>query len=313
MPIMTSVPTLSVAVPNFNHAQFLPECLESLLRQRVQPLEIIVIDDASTDNSVPLLEKFSESNPRITLHRNEKNVGVVATMNRALDLVNGQHVFLIGADDRALPGYFEKTMRLLAGHPGAGLCFSDPASFNDQTGKVSENRLHLSEAPVFFSPDELMKLARRKRLLIPGNCIFRTSALRDAGGFLPELKWHCDFFASNVVALRHGACYVPEPLVQWRAVEGSYMTSGLREAGPQQAVVRRLLELLHSPAYRDVLPRFQTSGALAFTPRATRAILADKQFWPFINLTLLRRALPMEIFWRLPYRLQTIVRRLLGK
>src|SRR5882724_7160314 len=102
------LPTLSVVVPNYNHAHYLPECLESLLQQSVEPLEIIVIDDCSTDNSVTVLEEFCRKNPRVSYCRNEKNLGVLATLNRAVQMIRGEYVIFPGADDRVLPGYFEK-------------------------------------------------------------------------------------------------------------------------------------------------------------------------------------------------------------
>ena len=171
----------------------------------------------------------------------------------------------------------------------------------------------MSEAPASFSPGELTGVARHKRLLIAGNCIFKRSAFLNLGGYIPELKWHADFFAAYVIALRHGACYVPEPLTQWRVMPQSYMTAGLRKWGAQQEVVSRILELLHSPAYQDVLPWFKKSGAMAFAPRATLAILAHRRYWSFLNPVMLRRALPMDVFWCLPHGVQTILRRLLGK
>src|SRR5260221_12258836 len=94
-----SLPTLSVFVPNYNHARYLPECLQSLLDQSIEPLEIIVIDDCSTDNSIAVLEDIVRRNPRVSFVRNEKNMVVLRTLNRALEMARGEYIFLPGADD----------------------------------------------------------------------------------------------------------------------------------------------------------------------------------------------------------------------
>ena len=92
----------------------------------------------------------------------------------------------------------------------------------------------------------------------------------------------------------------------------SYMASGLRNWGEQKAVVEHILDLLHTPEYRDVLPQFRESGVLAFTPRVTFTVLADRKYWSFLNLALLKRAIPSDIFWTLPHWLQRIIRKLRG-
>src|ERR1700753_2127860 len=98
-----NLPTLSVLIPNYNHAHYLPEALESILSQSVKPLEIIVVDDASKDNSIAVLEEYSRKHPLIKYYKNEKNRGVVATLNRCIELAAGEYVFLPGADDRTMP------------------------------------------------------------------------------------------------------------------------------------------------------------------------------------------------------------------
>ncbi len=308
-----NLPSLSVVVPNYNHAHYLRENLESLLQQSVQPLEIIVIDDGSTDNSVAFLEEFSREHPLVTFHRNDKNRGVIFTLNRGAEMARGEYVFIPGADDRTLPGLFEKALALLARHPQAGLCFANPSSFDHTTGRVKENQLGLGNTPCFFSPEEIVQLSQRKRVLITGGSIFKRSTLLEAGGFRPALKWHADSFLAFVVAFRHGACYLPEPLYLWRATPQSYMSEGVRQWRSQKEVLNRMLELLDSPEYRDVRLSFQKSGAMGFNPRASLAILARRKYWGFLNWTMLKRAVPMDIFWSLPHWLQRILRRWLAK
>ena len=115
------LPTLSVIVPNYNHGAHLPACLKALLSQSVPADEIIVIDDGSTDNSVEIIEQLARQHSIIKFYRNDQNRGVIYTFNRGVDLATSQFIAGCGADDEVMPGYFEKSLRLLAEHPEAGV------------------------------------------------------------------------------------------------------------------------------------------------------------------------------------------------
>src|SRR5207248_9504456 len=79
-------PQLSVIIPNYNHGQYLPRCFESILKESWQPDEIVVVDDGSTDNSVEVIESYIRRHPQIRLAKNERNQGVLSTLNRGLGL-----------------------------------------------------------------------------------------------------------------------------------------------------------------------------------------------------------------------------------
>src|SRR5580704_11116787 len=96
---MTSVPGISVVLPNFNHGAFVGEALRALLSQSLEPDEIIVVDDASTDNSRSVIEGITAKNPTVRLLVNPQNVGVIRALNRGLELASGCYIYLAAADD----------------------------------------------------------------------------------------------------------------------------------------------------------------------------------------------------------------------
>src|SRR2546427_4547602 len=116
------LPRLSVVLPNYNHGAYLPAALTGLLQQSSPPFEIIVIDDASADNSKQIIEEFARKSPSIRVFHHERNQGAVAGMNHGLELARGEYVFFTASDDEVVPGLFEKSLRLLAQHPEAALC-----------------------------------------------------------------------------------------------------------------------------------------------------------------------------------------------
>lgn len=256
-------PTLSVLVPNYNHSMYIGEALDAILGQSFVPLEIIVSDHSSTDNSVEIIESYVKKYQNVRMITTRRNVDLVQQANNLASLAKGEYLYFAAADDKVLPGFFEKSMNLLAQYLEAGLCCSDPLTFDDQTGKVNENKLYLSKAATYFSPPDLLKVMQRRSVWIAGHTsVVKRPALLEAGGFIPELRWHCDWFALLVIAFRYGICYIPEPLAALRTSRQSYSASGGRKAADQHEVLRQLLLLLQSAAYRDVRPAFERSRAL---------------------------------------------------
>ena len=109
----TLLPTLSVLVNNYNYARFIGEALEAILNQSYRPSEVIVVDDASIDNSVEIIQQFVKRDPIVHLIKNEKNMGIFYNLNKFFSIASGEYVYLAGSDDRILPGFFEKSMKLL--------------------------------------------------------------------------------------------------------------------------------------------------------------------------------------------------------
>ena len=292
----TALPTLSVIVPNYNHAKYLEFSLPSILKQSFQPLEVIVLDDASTDNSVEVIRRFAAQNPLVRLVQNEKNLGVMPNLNKGISLARGDYIFIGSADDEVLPGFFEPSMRLLAQHPQAGLsCTICEWRYTD-SGLNWHMGAEIADRPAYLSPDELERVGRRGKLLISSSSvIFKREAINDVGLFLPDLRWHADWFAAYVTAFRFGLCFVPECLSLVNILPGSFYTAGNKRPEHRQ-VLARILELLNSPAYADVRPRIRAGGVLSlFATPMLRLMLRHREFrsflnWPFLRWTVWRAA-----------------------
>ncbi len=115
-------PRLSVIMPNYNHGSYITEALEAVVRQSFTPFEFIICDDGSTDNSVEIIQEFADRYPFIRFVKNEKNLGALTTSGRLFELAKGDYIYPAAADDKILPGFFEKSMRLLVEYPQAAIC-----------------------------------------------------------------------------------------------------------------------------------------------------------------------------------------------
>ncbi len=97
-------PRLSILVPTWNAATTVERALDSVLAERVIPLEVVVVDDASTDGTADLVAAIAERDPRVVLLRLPANGGVSNARNRGLELVRGEWLAFLDADDLLLPG-----------------------------------------------------------------------------------------------------------------------------------------------------------------------------------------------------------------
>ena len=92
-------PKVSVIVPVYNTQDYLAGCLESLLNQSLSDIEIICIDDASTDQSYDILYKYAKLDRRIRLYRNTENIGVGETRNKGIEYAQGEYLYFMDSDD----------------------------------------------------------------------------------------------------------------------------------------------------------------------------------------------------------------------
>lgn len=239
---------LSVVLTSYNYARYLPAALLALLAQSRPPDELIVIDDASADDSVAiinaLLGRFAE--PRLV--RNPRNLGTIANLNRGIELARGEVVYFAAADDVTYPALFERGMALLAEHRQAAL-FSARTDIIDTEGRV-ESTLATAiplHRPGYLAPEVVARILLRDDNWLTGNTtLYRRAALTAAGCFAPELGSFCDGYVSRLLAARYGACFSPEVLGAWRRHAGGFawsQTADLTRARQLAiAVERRMAE-----------------------------------------------------------------------
>jgi glycosyltransferase involved in cell wall biosynthesis len=255
------------------------------LAQSAPPQEIIVIDDASTDNSVEIAEPFTRQYPQIRLYRNEVNRGTNFTSNRGLDLATGEIVGVFSVDDDLLPGFFEKSLRLFAEHPQAGYCGTITEYTDMKTGATWYFGGRISAVPVFLTPEHMVELGRHDRLQIAScSMLARRACFLAAGKYLAELRWHSDWFISFVMGFRHGVCFVPEPLSKFFIHAHSYSSKGRGQTAAQMEVLRKILECLDEPQYADVAPYARSALALThFGKEMLWLLVSNRRYWKHLS------------------------------
>lgn len=258
------IPSVSVILPNYNHAKYLPQSLKAILDQSVKPQEVIIIDDASTDNSVDIISRFAKHDSSIQLILNKKNLGVELSNLKGLEQATGDYVVFAAADDYFLPGFFEQSLCLLAKYPEAGICSALSRRINgngDYVDTVPEAP-YISNTPCYTSPEKMRKLVFEKDnwSIMPQTTLFNRQLIIEAKAFTLDSGRYQDGFAVMLMALNYGSCFIPKELGVFRVLPG---------AGSWQA--------RHDPKahFQDVAPMFklmETTYADKFPPKIRRTI-----------------------------------------
>ena len=125
-------PEVFVAVPSYNHAPFVEECLRSIIGQTLQPKKLLVIDDGSRDGSPDVIKKVLKDCPFDSEFVARENRGLCATLNEALERSSSEFFAYLGSDDIWLPQFLEEQTNLLNERPSAVLAFSHAYVIDEQ-------------------------------------------------------------------------------------------------------------------------------------------------------------------------------------
>ncbi|WP_316187592.1 MULTISPECIES: glycosyltransferase family 2 protein [unclassified Bradyrhizobium] len=253
---------VSAVLPNYNHARYLPDAVRALASQQPPPAEIIVVDDASTDDSLEVLAKLSQQIGTLRVVRHEKNAGAIAALNRGLSEARYELVYFGAADDLTAPGLFARLTGALARHPEAAFA-SGEAKLVDLEDRSLGIRppVRPSQSERFFSPPEVVELLRRSdNWILTGAALFRRNLVREAGGFAAAARSFTDGLLARHLALKSGFVYVPAVFVTWRVNPAGYSRSATSQADVARQTIesmRRLIaaDPLFPPWYPELLER----------------------------------------------------------
>src|SRR5690348_14683949 len=111
------VSTVDVIVPSYRYGRFLRQCVESVLTQSVRNVRVLIIDDASPDNTSEVAAGLASEDGRVEWRRHTANIGHIATYNEGIEWVSARYTLLLSADDYLLPGALERAVNLMDAHP----------------------------------------------------------------------------------------------------------------------------------------------------------------------------------------------------
>ena len=124
------MPKVSVVMPAYNAEAYIGAAMESILSQSFGDFEFLILNDCSTDGTEAIIQSYDD--PRIVYIKNEKNMGVAATLNKGLAAAQGEYIARMDADDFSLPQRFEKQVAYLDAHPEVVVLGTQVQFFSDR-------------------------------------------------------------------------------------------------------------------------------------------------------------------------------------
>lgn len=235
-------------VPVYNGSHFLADSVESILNQSFDDFDLIVLDDASTDDSLDVAASISD--PRISIRTSSERLGLAGNWNRAIELAQTEFFVIVHQDDVYLPEYLEKMTGFLRAHPDAFAAHC-PAEPIDESGETFPSAEHLYKSRFWRGDqvicrdpaDELSILAQGNYVICP-SVIYRASLVKQVGKFSPSYEFVTDWeywVRGLLKGYRLAGC--PERLVQFRRHAGT-TTQSLEDTLERFSEEKKFLEWL---------------------------------------------------------------------
>ncbi|RUX24911.1 glycosyltransferase [Mesorhizobium sp. M7A.F.Ca.US.011.01.1.1] len=219
---MTAAPLVSVLLPVYNAGPYLAAALGSILRQDYGRLEIIAIDDGSTDNSLEILERCQKADSRISIVSRE-NRGLVATLNEGLALARGELVARMDADDVAYPWRLSRQVALFERRPELGFCGAG-------VDMLIRGRIARGKPDPVFQFGCIPILAMFFTIFMHPTVVYNRKVVDDSVLHYDQAYRHAeDFDLFRRLASRYPAAMMPENLVVYRVHQASVTSRHVTE------------------------------------------------------------------------------------
>jgi glycosyltransferase involved in cell wall biosynthesis len=282
MPTMPARQSIALVMPNHNHANFLEQSIGGMLRQSRPADEIIIIDDASSDNSCDVISHCIQGQANVRFIRNDQQLGALATLNKGLMATKCDFVAFPSADDLLMDEFLQDVGGLLEQYPDAAFA-SARVRIETKDGKSLGTRpLFLPTlTSTYTSAGETRSLLEQGDNFFLGPVtIYRRSTLLALGGFDSELGSVSDGFVQRQLALRHGFCFLPKITGVWRIHDSNYSITSVTDP----AHLEKLLVATKAAIEREPPEIFPADYASLFERRlrfgAARIVAAQQKPWP---------------------------------
>jgi glycosyltransferase involved in cell wall biosynthesis len=208
------MPKISICIPTYNSARYLGAAIESALAQDAGDFEVVVCDNASTDETPELIRKYA-TDSRLRPVRYEQLVGQAANWNRCLDLARGEYIVLLHADDVLRPAFIRRAAEIIDANPDVGLVHCAVQHVDTNLAPLHLQSL-FDEDRVDREGDLLRRLLLDGCVVNPCGVMVRRSVYERIGRFTEEIVWGVDWHMWIRVALCGPAAYLSETLALYR-------------------------------------------------------------------------------------------------
>lgn len=201
----------SVIIPLYNKAEYVTKAIRSVLDQTFRDLELIIVDDGSTDNSLEIVRQFDDARIRII---NQENAGVSTARNNGVKAANNEYVSFLDADDWWSLNYLYEMHKLIQAYPDAGLWSS--RYYKVKRGEEIEANIGLEAGFLAGYINYIETYAKTMWMPVyPPTVVLSKSIFSEFKGFKPQLKIGEDFDLWIRIAMKYKIAYLNKPLVYY--------------------------------------------------------------------------------------------------
>ena len=220
---MLQLPLVSIICHCYNHASFVEECLDSVLNQSYKNIELIIVDDNSSDNSVAVIESLIKKKPKIQFIKNSKNLGITKSFNKTVGLTKGEFLIDLATDDVLLPNCIEEQISVFNQNPNATLVFGN-AELIDEKGTTTG--FHFPVDKTLNVTDKNLVNTNYQSILKGGNCMCSVSSMFKKETFINLGKYDENLVYEDLdfwlrLAKKHKIVFTDKILVQKRELSNS--------------------------------------------------------------------------------------------
>jgi glycosyltransferase involved in cell wall biosynthesis len=270
--IPASVPRITVHVPCYNYGRFLRDALDSLLRQSFAAWEAVVIDDASTDETAAVLDRYNDARIRVVRHPVRR--GHISTFNEGIALATGELFVILSADDRYKPAFLERVVAWFDEHPEATLVTTHGDRI-DGHGCVFGTEVAPFERSGVY---EGLPLLFERTFVAASAGVARTATLRSLGGYDPDLIHSGDAYLWRQLAIAGPVGYVHDRLYERRFHGESLSRGAVRSHVLETEHAEQLARIFSTP---DLPPRIRAMRRHAYSElhwKIAHAYFAERHF-----------------------------------
>jgi len=263
-------------VPCYNYARLLRECVESVLSQTNVDVRLLIIDDASTDNTSDVAAQLAAQDSRVECRRHSNNLGHIATYNEGLAWASGDYLVLLSADDMLTPGSLSRASSLLDSHPEVGMVYGRCVLFESGNSLPPyHNPLGLGAHHIYDGLDWLELACKRGKTWVASpEVVVRTDLQHRLGGYLPELPHSGDNEMWMRFAVHASVGKLLEADQAYYRIHSNSMTSRLFSTEAKDIDQRKLAFERIFRDYRNLIPNWQRLKKRADRSLATDALWA---------------------------------------
>lgn len=257
-------PLVSVCIPTHNRARLLGLAIESVLTQTYEHWELIIVDNASEDDTPAVAQRFAARDPRIHYCRYDELVPAADNWNRSLGRASGALIAILNDDDQYEPVFLARSVTAFTCHPEVGFSYS-AASVIDGEGRLLVVKSPFNKDHIWPATREFMSHVISNYVVAP-TVLVRAAVYREVGGYRPQYSFLMDWdLLLRIELAGWSVAYIAQPLARYRLHSGQ-LTLRLQDNG--QVVAQ-------SYAFSHEILRACRDRGIVLPPRTRRRILAN--------------------------------------